>query len=85
MTAQGIISYRIPLRSTDRLSASEPLGRIGWADPDTDAAAAGGLLMTPRIAFHLTEGNMLVANIDVWSPSSGSTQWSFKAQSFLHF
>ena len=85
MTAQGIISYRFPLRSTDRFSAIEPLGRISWADPDTDAAGAGGLLMTPGIAFHLTGSNMLVANIDVWSPSSGSAQWSFKAQSFLHF
>ena len=84
LTAQAILSYRFRLES-GRLSAVEPLGRVSWGDPDTAVPGAGGLLLTPGIAFHLTGRNMLVANLDVWSPSTGSTEWSIKMQSFLHF
>ena len=84
LTAQAILSYRFRLES-GRLSAVEPLGRISWGDPNTAVPGAGGLLLTPGIAFHLTGRNMLVANLDVWSPATGSTEWSIKMQSFLHF
>ncbi len=84
LTAQAILSYRVRLES-GRLSAVEPLGRVSWGDPNTAVPGAGGLLLTPGIAFHLTGRNMLVANLDVWSPSTGSTEWSIKMQSFLHF
>lgn len=85
LAAQGILSYRIRLSENGRLGAVEPLGRISWGDPDTAAAGAGGLLVTPGVAFHFTGRNMLVANVDLWSPSTGGTEWSIKMQSFLHF
>ena len=83
-SAQTILSYRVPLEGGGPFSAVEPLGRLSWGDPDTDAAA-GGWLVTPGIAFHLTGRNRLIANVDFWSPSTGSTEWSLKMQSFLHF
>ena len=85
VTAQGVVSYRFPVAGSDRFTAVEPLARISWADPDTDAAQAGGWLFTPGVALHITGRNMLVANIDVWSPDIGGTEWSFKFQSFLHY
>ena len=85
LAAQGILSYRIRLSENGRLDAVEPLGRISWGDPDTAAAGAGGLLVTPGVAFHFTGRNMLVANVDLWSPSTGGAEWSIKMQSFLHF
>ena len=85
VTAQGVVSYRFPVTGSDRFTAVEPLARISWADPDTDAAQAGGWLFTPGVVLHITGRNMLVANIDVWSPDIGGTEWSFKFQSFLHY
>jgi hypothetical protein len=85
VTAQGVVSYRFPVTGSDRFTAVEPLARISWADPDTGVAQGGGWLFTPGVALHITGRNMLVANIDVWSPDIGGTEWSFKFQSFLHY
>ncbi len=85
VAAQAVVSYRFPVTGSDRFTAIEPLARLSWADPDTDAAQAGGWLFTPGVALHITGRNMLVANIDVWSPDIGGTEWSFKFQSFLHY
>ena len=85
VAAQGIVSYLIPVESDRGFSGVEPHFRAGWADPNTDAAGAGGWLFTPGVALRLTGRNKLLANIDVWSPSTGDTEWSFKFQSNLHF
>ncbi len=85
LTAQGVVSYRLPITGSSRFKAVEPLARLSWADPDTDAANAGGWLFTPGIALRMAGRNMLVANVDVWSPAAGGSEWSFKFQSFLHF
>lgn len=85
LTAQGVASYRIPITGSSHFTAVEPLARLSWANPDTDAANAGGWLFTPGIALRMAGRNMLVANVDVWSPGAGDFAWSFKFQSFLHF
>ena len=79
------LDVRLPLHGDPRYSAVEPIARISWADPDTNTDDDEGIVLTPGIALHLTGRNMLVANVDVWSPSTGDTEWSFKFQSFLHF
>ena len=85
VSAQGIVSYIFPVESDRGFSGVEPHFRVSWADPNTDAASAGGWLFTPGVALRLTGRNMLVANVDVWSPAAGDSEWSFKFQSFLHF
>ncbi len=85
LTAQGVVSYRLPITGSSHFTAVEPLARLSWADPNTDAANAGGWLFTPGIALRMAGRNMLVANVDVWSPAAGDSEWSFKFQSFLHF
>jgi hypothetical protein len=84
-TAQGIVSYIIPVESDDRFSGVEPHFRLSWADPDTDAAGAGGWLITPGVALRLNGRSKLVANVDVWSPSTGDAEWSFKFTSNVYF
>ncbi len=85
VSAQGIVSYIFPVESDRGFSGIEPHFRLSWADPNTDAALAGGWLITPGVALRLTGRNKLLVNIDVWSPATGDTEWSFKFQSNLHF
>ena len=72
----------------DRLpyvSAVEPLARVSWADPDTDNDGDRGILVTPGVMFHFGGQNMLAANLDIWSPSTGDTEYSVKLQTFFSF
>jgi hypothetical protein len=85
VTAQSIISYLIPIVSDRGFTGIEPHFRVSWADPNTDAASVGGWLFTPGVALRLTGRNKLLANVDVWSPATGTTDWSFKFQSNLYF
>ena len=41
------------------------------------------MLFTPGVMFHLAGGNNIAANLDVWSPETGQTEWSFKIQTYL--
>lgn len=86
ITAQTIISYNAMVEGgAGHVRGVEPLLRISYADPDTGAPSAEALLFTPGVAFHFTGRNMFVMNVDVWDPGVGSTEWSVKFQSFLHF
>ena len=59
--------------------------RLSHADPDSDAADDGGLLFTPGLMLYVTGKNKIGFNVDVYSPQTGDTEWSFKLQSFLYF
>ncbi|MFQ6045002.1 MAG: porin [Gemmatimonadales bacterium] len=85
VTFQGILTYRMPIGGNRYLSAIEPVGRVSWGDPDTDGADDHGILLTPGLVFHITGRNKIGANVDVWSPAAGDTEWSLKVQSYLHF
>jgi hypothetical protein len=85
VTAQGIVTYKIPLRNTRFLQAIEPLGRVSWGEPDTGASDDEGFLLTPGLVFYLKDRNKFAVNLDIWAPSSGDTEYSIKAQSYLHF
>jgi hypothetical protein len=82
---QGIVSYKSPVTNNRYVSALEPLGRLSIGNPDTDTPDDGGILITPGVMLHFTGRNKIAANIDVWAPSVGDTEWSLKVQSFLHF
>jgi hypothetical protein len=85
VAVQGVVSYRFPITSGNRFDGVEPFARVSWADPNTDAVDSSGLLFTPGMALHITGRNMLVANVDVWTPAAGDAEWSFKFMSKLHF
>ncbi len=85
VTTQGIASYKIPVRGNRFVTAVEPVGRVSWGDPDTDMADDDGILFTPGLAVFFAGRNKIAANADVWSPAAGSTEWSLKVQTYLHF
>ncbi len=85
LTAQGVVAYKAPVRGSRRVSAVEPLFRVSWGDPDTDLADDDGWLLTPGFVAHFSGRNKIAANVDIWSPSTGGSEWSLKVQSYLHF
>ncbi len=84
-TAQGIVSFKFPIEDSRFLEAIEPVGRVSWGDPDTDFDNDDGLLFTPGLAFFFSGRNKFAVNVDIYSPSEGDTEYSVKAQSYLHF
>ena len=81
---QGVVSYYAPLDG-DRIAGVEPLVRLSYGDPDTGLADDGGVVFTPGLMFYIAGRNKFGANIDIWSPQTGDTAYSFKIQSFLYF
>jgi len=85
VTTQGIATFRQPVANSPYVTAVEPVARISFGDPDTDLGRNGGVLLTPGFIVHLVGRNRLATNVDVWIPDTGSTEWSLKFQSNLHF
>jgi hypothetical protein len=81
---QGVASYYVPLDGT-RLVGIEPLARFSWADPDTDTDDDAGIVVTPGLMFYITGRTKIGANLDVYSPQSGSGEMSLKIQTFLYY
>ncbi len=77
---QAVVSWRAPLTSAGQITGVEPLARISWADPDTATPDNGGIVCTPGLVLHFASRSMLLINLDMWFPSTGSTEWSFKLQ-----
>lgn len=84
LTGQAILSRYVSLES-DRLAGIEPVARVSWGDPDRDAAEDDGLLLTPGIFLYIAGKNRIGANLDIYSPGSGSAEMSFKLQTYLYF
>ncbi len=84
-TAQGILTYKAPLSDNPFVEAIEPLARVSWGEPDTDAEDDEGLLFTPGVVVFFSGRNKIALNVDIWSPSQGDTEYSVKVQSYLHF
>jgi len=85
VTGQGIVTYKVPIADNRFLAAVEPVGRVSWGDPNSDAIDDEGWLITPGLVFHFTGRNKIGANVDIWTPAAGDTEWSVKIQSYLHF
>lgn len=84
LTLQGIVTYYHPLQGS-RFAGVEPLARVSWADPDTDAADDTGLLLTPGLALYISGRNRIAADLDVYSPQGQDKEFSFKVQTTLYF
>ncbi len=85
VTAQGILSWKVPVNENRFVSALEPVARVSWADPNTDLADDEGVLATGGLMVHFTGRNKIAANVDVWSPVVGDSEYSIKVQSYLYF
>jgi hypothetical protein len=84
LTLQGVASYYRPLEG-DRIVGVEPLARLSYGDPNLDGDDDGGLLFTPGVMAYFSGRNKIGANLDVYSPQTGDTEWSLKVQTFLYF
>jgi hypothetical protein len=85
MTGQVIGTYMFPINENRFVYGIEPVFRASWGDPDTDVRDDGGWVFTPGFAIHFTGRNKFAVNVDVWTPATGDTEYSLKAQTYLHF
>ena len=84
LSGQAVLTYYIPIDS-DRWAAVEPLIRISWGDPDTDAADDAAWLITPGLSLFVSGRNKIGTNLDIYLPQEGDSEMSFKVQAFLYF
>ncbi len=85
-TTQGIVTYKIPVRDNRFVEAIEPVGRVSYADPNTDADDDHGLLFTPGIVAHFVGRNKVALNLDIYKPGDDrDAEYSVKLMSYLHF
>jgi len=85
VTGQAIVTYKFPLPPSPYAEALEPLIRVSWGDPSTATPRDGGLLLTPGLVWYISGRNKLAANLDLWRPQQGATEWGLKLQSYLFF
>ncbi len=81
---QGWVSYYVAT-SSPRVVGVEPLARVSFADGDGDTADDGAVIFTPGLMLYVGGKNKIGFNVDVFSPQTGDTEYSFKVQSFLYF
>ena len=84
LTFQAVGSFYHPLDG-ERVVGIEPILRVSYGDPDNDVGDDGGTLLTPGLMFYFGGRNKIGANLDVYSPQSGDSEFSFKVQTFLYF
>lgn len=86
VAAQAIGTYKIPVKN-DYIEAVEPVVRVGYADPNTDVANDGGILVTPGVQFFFVGRNKIVFNVDVFLPEAenADTDYAVRVQSSVHF
>lgn len=78
-------TWYFPLDVDAPVAGWEPLLRIGQGDPDVDTESDGGVLITPGAMLYIAGKNKVGFNLDVYAPDTGSTEYSLKFQTFLHF
>lgn len=62
---QAIGTWFLPTRR-DRVEGVEPLLRVSWGDPDTDASDDDGLLLTPGVNVYFHGRNRFMLNWDLY-------------------
>lgn len=85
VTAQAIVTYKFNLHRPPYAEAIEPVARVSWGNPDTATPRDGGLLVTPGLVWFVSGRNKFAANLDLWRPQQGTTEWGLKVQSYLFF
>ncbi len=66
MGLHGLVSWFAPREG--RVEGLEPVLRLGWADPSTDAAEDAGFLVTPGLNLYFDGRNRLMLNGDLYLP-----------------
>jgi hypothetical protein len=82
---QAIAAYKLPVHRPPYAEAIEPVARVSWGNPDTATPGDGGLLLTPGVVWYIAGRNKIGADVDVWHPQQGNTEWGLKVQSYLFF
>lgn len=85
VTAQAVATYKLPLKHPPYAEAIAPLARVSWGNPDTANPQDGGLLVTPGLVWFVSGRNKFAANVDIWHPQQGATEWGLRLQSYLFF
>lgn len=62
----GVVSWFAPRQG--RVEGLEPVLRLGWADPSTDASEDAALLVTPGLNLYFDGRNRLMLNGDLYLP-----------------
>jgi hypothetical protein len=68
MGLHGLVSWFAPRQG--RVEGLEPVLRLSWADPSTDAPDDAGYLVTPGLNLYFDGRNRLMLNGDVYVPES---------------
>jgi hypothetical protein len=84
-TTQGILAYRWGLASSNRVESIEIVGRVSYADPDSDVSDDEGMLLTPGIVAYFTGRNKVALNLDAYKPGNLDWEYSVKLMTYLHF
>ena len=83
-SVEGWAAYYHPLEG-ERVVGIEPLLRVGYADANTDGVDDAGTLLTPGLMFYFGGRNKMGANMDIYRPQAGPTEYSLKIQTYLYF
>ena len=85
LALQGIAGYHLPVFRIPYLIGVEPIVRVGWADPDTDADDDAALLATPGVNLYLHERVKTMVQADFLSPEEGEDESAFRIHTVLEF
>jgi hypothetical protein len=86
LTAQAVLMDYIAVDWwPGKITAVEPMARLGWGDPQDDIDDDGGTLLTPGLAVYFKERTRLGANLDIYLPQEGDREYSLKVQAFIWF
>jgi hypothetical protein len=85
LALQGIVGYHVPVFSVPYLVGVEPIVRVGWADPDTDADDDQALLATPGVNLYLHEHVKTQIQADFLSPGEGDGEVALRVHTVLEF
>lgn len=85
LALQGIVGYYAPVFSIPYLVGVEPIVRLGWADPDTDADDDQALLATPGVNLYLHDRVKTQIQVDYLSPGEGDGEVALRVNTVLEF
>jgi hypothetical protein len=85
LAVQGILGYHVPVFSVPYLIGVEPIVRVGWADPDTDADDDQALLATPGVNLYFHEHVKTQFQADFLSPGEGDGEVALRVHTVLEF
>ena len=85
LAAQGIVAYHVPLYTTAYLIGVEPIARVGWTDPDSDADDDRSVLATPGVNLYFHEHVKTQIQADFLSPEEGDGEIALRIHTVLEF